>query len=245
VEYRKDPARTWEHLMEAWREPEAKIRRMREQTAGSEIPLAITECHFTLPGRNRCELLSTWAAGVADARILNVHERHGDRVKIATLADFCGTRWQVNAVMIPVPHGRAYLMPVARVMSLYRRHTGTQAVTVRAAPAGLDATASRAGDTLYLHVVNTERTAPVSTRIEAPGLELTGGRVFEIAADPELEVMEGTEERLAPQEKPLPASGLWTFPPASVSAVEIDVTLASSVFSPQRHDEHKEHEGIK
>jgi alpha-L-arabinofuranosidase len=222
VEYRKDPARTWEHLMEAWREPEAKIRRMRAQTAGSAVPLAITECHFTLPGRNRGEVLSTWAAGVADARILNVHERHGDRVKIATLADFCGTRWQVNAVMIPVPHGKAYLMPVARVMSLYRRHTGRQAVAVTGAPAGLDVTASRAGDTLYLHIVNTQRTAAVTMQLAVEGLTISGGRVFEIAADPEFEVLEGSEDILAPQEKPLPAGGLWTFPPASVSAVEIN-----------------------
>ena len=42
---------------------------------------------------------------VANARLLNVHERHGDKLKIATLADFCGTRWQVNAIMIPVPGG--------------------------------------------------------------------------------------------------------------------------------------------
>jgi alpha-L-arabinofuranosidase len=223
IEYRKDPARTWEHLMEAWREPEEKIRRVREQVAGTSIPLAITECHFTLPGRNRCEVLSTWAAGVANARILNVHERHGDRVKIATLADFCGTRWQVNAVMIPVPHGRAYLMPVARVMSLYRRHTGTQAVTVLVAPPELDVTASRSGDGFFLHVVNTHRTAPVPARIELSGLRCAGGRVFEIAADPELEVMEGCAEALEPRERLLPQDGQWTFPPASVSAVEVTI----------------------
>jgi hypothetical protein len=34
-------------------------------------------------------------------------------LKIATLADFCGTRWQVNAVMIPTPGGKSYMMPVA------------------------------------------------------------------------------------------------------------------------------------
>jgi len=130
IEYRKDPARTWEHLMNAAKVHDARIRQMREQTSGYDIPLALTECHFALPGRNRCEVLSTWAAGVANARLLNVHERHGDRLKIATLADFCGTRWQVNAIMIPTPGGKSFLMPVALVMALYRHHTGEQAVTV-------------------------------------------------------------------------------------------------------------------
>ena len=37
------------------------------------------------------------------ARLLNVHTRHGDVLKIATAADFCGNRWQVNAIMIPTP----------------------------------------------------------------------------------------------------------------------------------------------
>jgi alpha-N-arabinofuranosidase len=47
TEYCVDPARTWEHLMDAYREPEAKLLMMREQVAGSGVPLAITECHFT------------------------------------------------------------------------------------------------------------------------------------------------------------------------------------------------------
>ena len=53
----------------------------------------------------------TWAAGVSYARILNNHQRHGDLLKIATAADFCGTRWQNNAVMIPVPQGQPRLPP--------------------------------------------------------------------------------------------------------------------------------------
>jgi len=53
VEYRKDPARTWEILMAAWKPHDARIRRMREEVATSGTPLALTECHFALPGRNR------------------------------------------------------------------------------------------------------------------------------------------------------------------------------------------------
>lgn len=223
IDYRKDPAKTWEHLMNAYQEPKSKIEAMREQVVDYNMPLAITECHFTLPGRNRCEVLSTWAAGVADARILNVHERNGDIIKIATLADFCGTRWQVNAIMISTPRGRSYMMPVARVMSLYRRHTGTKALDVTATPDGLDVTASRTKDRIFLHVVNTNRTLPVATQLKVDGMKIKSGHVFEIAAEPEFEVMENCSEVLSPIQKSLPENKQWTFPPASVSAIELTV----------------------
>jgi len=226
IEYRKDPARTWEHLMNAAQVHDVRIRQMREQTAGYDTPLAMTECHFALPGRNRCEVLSTWAAGVANARLLNVHERHGDRLKIATLADFCGTRWQVNAIMIPTPGGKSYMMPVALVMALYRRHTGDRAVSVTKAPEALDVTASRSSDRLYLHVVNTHRDRSVSTRLSIEGMSIRSGKVFQLAADPEFEVIETQAREIVPVQKDLPPDGLWTFPAASVSAVELDAERA-------------------
>jgi alpha-N-arabinofuranosidase len=222
VEYRKDPARTWEHLMNAAQVHEARIRRMREQASGYDIPLAMTECHFALPGRNRCEVLSTWAAGVANARLLNVHERHGDRLKIATLADFCGTRWQVNAIMIPTPGGKSFMMPVALVMALYRHHTGEQAVRVTKAPEGLDVTASRRNDRLFLHVVNTSRDRSVTARLVVDGMTMRSGKVFQLAADPEFEIIQTQAREIVPVQKDLPPGALWTFPPASVSAVELD-----------------------
>lgn len=223
IEYRKDPARTWEALMDAAKIHEGRIQGIREELSDYDMPLALTECHFALPGRNRCEVLSTWAAGVANARLANVHERHGDRLKIATLADFCGTRWQVNAIMIPVPGGKAFMMPVARVMCLYRHHTGEAAVGVTRCPNNLDVTASRTGDRLYLHVVNTERTRSVDVELGVEATRVASGRVFTLAADPEFEVFEHQPEVLEPVEQALPASGRWTFPAASVSAVELDL----------------------
>ena len=223
IAYRKDPDRTWAALMNAWKVHDRRIRDVREQMEGYETPLAMTECHFALPGRNRCEVLSTWAAGVGYARMANVHERHGDRLKIATLADFCGTRWQVNAVMIPVPGGRSFMMPVAKIMCLYRHHTGEKAVAVTKSPDALDVTASRTGDRVYLHVVNTERTHSVEADPHVDGKKVKAGRVFTLAADPEFEVFEYREDVLQPIEQPLPASGKWAFPAASVSAVELDV----------------------
>jgi len=223
VEYRKDPDRTWDHFMRRYREPAGRIDHHREIAGDLGLPFALTEGHFILPGRNRCEALSTWAAGVANARILNVFERNGDLVKIATLADFCGTRWQNNAVMLPVPWGKAFLMPVAMVMSLYRHHTGTRYLEVPAAPDGLDVTASRDGDRVFLHVINTQRTRDVTASLAVDGRALRAGRVHWFDVDPEHEVFEYHDETIHPAEAPLPADGKWTFPAASVSAVELDL----------------------
>ncbi|MBM3496213.1 MAG: alpha-L-arabinofuranosidase [Armatimonadetes bacterium] len=225
--WRADPDRTWEHLMHAHRSLDAKLREMREQVSGRGVTLAMTEGHFALPGRNRCEVLSTWAAGVANARMLNVQARHGDLLKIATLADFCGTRWQVNAVMIPVPGGRPFLMPVARVMALFRHHVGDHAVEVVSTPDGLDVTASRTGDRLYLHVVNTRRLESVDAQLSVVGPAIARGRSFTLAADPECEIIEHQDGVLEPLEAPLPPTARWTFPPASVTALELDLEQPS------------------
>ena len=223
IEYRKDPARTWEYLMNAYKVHQTKINKMREQVSGTNIPLALTECHFSLPGRNRCEVLSTWAAGVSYARLMNVHERNGDILKIATLADFCGTRWQVNAIMIPVPGGRSFMMPVARIMCLYRHHTGEKGLTVSSSPPELDVTAGRTGNRVFLHVINTDRTASVKTQLAVEKMKIISGQVFELAADPMFEIMALTREELTEKEKPIPQDGAWSFPPASVSAIELEV----------------------
>ena len=211
--------------MNAAKVHEARIKHVREQVEGYPVPLAMTECHFALPGRNRCEVLSTWAAGVANARLLNVHERHGDKLKIATLADFCGTRWQVNAIMIPVPRGKAFMMPVALVMSLYRHHTGDKAVSIERAPGDLDVTAGRTADRIYLHVVNTRRDRSIKTQLAVKGMKIMSGRIFEMAGDPEYEVIQTQPDGVVPVEKSLPSNGRWTFPSASVSAVELDVQI--------------------
>jgi alpha-N-arabinofuranosidase len=226
TDYRKDPDLTWHHLMHAHTTLDRRLQRLREEVAGLDVKLAMTEGHFALPGRNRCEVLSTWAAGVADARVLNVQARNGDLLKIATLADFCGTRWQTNALMIPVPGGTPFLMPVARVMSLFRHHVGEQAVDAPEVPGGLDVTASRTAGRLFLHVVNTQRTRSVEADLRVEGAAIESGRVFTLSADPELEVFEHRPDVLEPVEAALPADARWTFPAASVTTVELDVTDA-------------------
>jgi alpha-L-arabinofuranosidase len=220
--YLRDPDATWHQLMEAWKLHDRKIREVRDSLDGREKPLAMTECHYAIPGRDRCDVMSTWATGVSYGRILNTHQRHGDVLKIATAADFCGTRWQVNAVMIPVPRGRAYLMPVARVMNLYRHHIGSHAVEVAACPDGLDVVASRSDNTQFLHVVNTSRTESAAVEMGLAGAAIGSATAYQIVDDPMVEVSElNSSEVMQIRELSLPADGKWSFPAASVTAVEV------------------------
>ena len=224
IEYRKDWAKTWKYFMNAYKQPEEKLLEMRKDVADLGIPLATTEGHFFLPGRNRNEALSTWAAGVANARIMNVYEKNGDVLKIATLADFCGTRWQNNAVMIPTPSGKSFMMPVAMVMSLYRKHTGQKALKISTTHNDLDITASRTGNRIFLHVVNINRTEPVTAQLEVDGMRIKSGKVYYIALDPAYEVFEYRPEVTSPKESMISDNYEWTFPAASVSAVELDLS---------------------
>jgi len=224
LRYREDPDRTWAQLMSAVNQHDKKITAVRQSLPNDDCKLAMTECHFSIPDRDRCDVLSSWAAGVSYARMLNLHQRHGDVLKIATAADFCGNRWQVNAIMIPTPpnRGRAYLMPVARVMSLYRHHVGEQFIEVTHTPDGLDITASRTGDKFYLHVVNTQRTRSIRSPIDITGRQVRGGKVSEIAVEPEHEITGFSPDSLNPAEKPWQDNAPWEFPAASVSVVELD-----------------------
>ncbi len=221
-EYRKSWATTWSALMKVPATLEKRLAEIRKEIAGYDVKLAMTEGHFAVHGRHRGDLLCSWAAGVTDARVLNVQIRNGDLLKIATLADFCGTRWSVNAIMIPVPYWRrpAYMMPVARVMSLYRRHIGRKWCEVTA-PKVLDVVASRTGKKVYVHVVNTSRTRPAKAKLGVDGLKVVSGRVWQIAEDPTREIWEGVPDLFAPTEHKLPGNATWTFPAASVSAVEL------------------------
>ena len=163
---------------------------------------------------------------MANARILNVHERNGDLLKIATLADFCGTRWQNNAIMIPVPERKSFMMPVAMVMSLYRRHSGKEGVEVTATPDGFDVAASRTGDRVFLHVVNTHRAQSVKSAFQIQGRRIAEGRVHWFDLDPEFEVFEYRPEHTFPREGRLDPRTAWIFPAASVSAVELTIEPA-------------------
>jgi hypothetical protein len=109
-------------------------------------------------------------------------------------------------------------------MQLYRRHSGSHAIKVTGAPNNLDVVASRRGNTVFLHIANTERMRSAKTTIQIAGHAIQGGRVFEISEDPMVELsFLNSADAMKTIEKPFAASGGWEFPPASVSAIEIDI----------------------
>jgi len=150
-------------------------------------------------------------------------------VKIATAADFEGNRWTVNAVLVPEPRGACFLMPVASVARLFKKHNGTQAVAVKAAPSSLDIAASRTAGKIYLHVANLEYRQTVEAAFAVAGMAITGGRVIEIAPeDLRQYVNQDQPDVFQPRttEFPSGAPPKWRFQAGSVAAVELDIAQA-------------------
>src|SRR5262249_19760349 len=142
-----------------------------------------TEGHLSLPPNNTSPLRTEWLTGVYHARAFNLYQRHGDRVKIATAADFNGTRWTTNALLLQVPAGVSYLLASGAVNQLFKKHNGKQGGAVKTGPSSLDVAASRSGNTIYLHVANMEYSKSASTTFAVEGMTITGGKVFAIAPE--------------------------------------------------------------
>lgn len=216
--YHADPDKTWLHLMNAYKSLHEHITQMR-QVAKSKR-LAMTEGHFALPGIYRNTVLSTWAAGVAYARCLNVIARHSDVLDIATMADFMGNMWQVNAIMLDTPlsrkHGTSYLQPVGRVMSLFGKHRGEYALDVTADNC-LDLTASATGDTVYLHIANTDMHS--SAELVLDGIAAKSVKMYGVAADPMKEISYLDPHCFDPAESDV--MGNPVLAPAAVCVLEI------------------------
>ncbi|MFB6249077.1 MAG: hypothetical protein ABEL97_10955 [Salinibacter sp.] len=159
---------------------------------------------------------------------MNIYQRNGDLVKMCTGADFCGTRWTVNAVRMPVPHwgDDSYLLPVATVMRLFKKYKGEQGLSMNAVPSDLDIAASRSGKEVYLHVVNLSYNSAVEADLTVSGQSVGDGQVHEIAPErPREYVNRERPDVFAPEETSLDASGTptWRFPPRSVSVVTLDL----------------------
>jgi hypothetical protein len=191
------------------------------------MPIAITEGHLSLPPHNSNPILTEWLTGVYHARAMNLYQRHGDRVKIATAADFNGNRWTTNAVIHQVPGGVSYLLPAGAVARLFKKHNGTHGVTVASAPRDLDVAASRGGDRIFLHVANMSYNRAVSAGFAVEGMVASGGRVLEIAPEnPRQEISPLNPKVFDPIERRLPIDNRWNFPPRSVSVVELECKTA-------------------
>lgn len=79
------------------------------------------------------------------------------------------------------------------------------------------------GPRIFLRIAITSMTRPVRVRIGLTGLRTNSGKAFEMAADPFDEIGETRPHLLAPVERILPPNPSWTFPPASVTATELEV----------------------
>lgn len=221
TEYRRDVDKTWHHLLNAYKSLERRVGEMRE-IAGDKR-LAMTEGHFIIPGRNRNEVLSSWGAGVAYARCLNVIMRNSDIIDIATMADFFGNVWQVNAIMIPAPirAGVPYLQPVGAVMSLFRHHQGEWATDISYS-GSVDATASVSGNTYFVHIANTDMNYPQEINLDVEDRKITSARVYYIAERADTEITPDNTDVFAVREMKIDGCRL-TLPAAAVAAIEIKV----------------------
>ena len=226
-DYQFAPERAWDELMEMVQaRVERKLLALEAalDSRNSKLPIAITEGHLSLQPHNSSPLLTEWLTGVYHARVMNLYHRHGARVRMCTAADFNGMRWTSNAVLHP--GSACFLLPVASVMRLFKRHNGRHGVAVKLTPSALDVAASRTDNKLFLHVANMDYSRPVSAAFAVQGMVVTGGKAFEIAPEkPRQEVGPRNPKIFTPQERALTAgSGTvrWNFPPRSVTAIELE-----------------------
>ena len=74
---------------------------------------------------------SIFQTGSYSARLMNLYERHADRVDVATLTDFFGTNWTVNSVIFGAPSiDTPYLLPAGNIAHLYRKSSGETMVAL-------------------------------------------------------------------------------------------------------------------
>ena len=176
--------------------------------------------------RDRTGLMASWAAGVMYGECFNSLQRHGDAVEIATLADFMGNRWNSNAVILPapawIPGVKPYLLPVGHIAKLYRHHIGKMAVRADSGNSSVDAVASRTGNKFFCHLVNKERASSQKVTLTVGGKKINSFKVWEIAADPELEMMELHINALDPVEHTI-EDGSYTLPAAAVAVIEAEL----------------------
>ena len=226
LRYQKEPERAWLELIEMTKRIEERVTELEDAVAAqsSKAGIAITEGHLSLSPHNANPILQEWLSAAYHARSLNIYQRHGARVKVATAADFQGNRWTVNAVMLQTPRGVTYMMPVASIARMFKKYNGKQGVAVKSSPSGLDIAASRGAGKIYLHVANLEYKRPVEATFSIPGMTVSGGRVHEIAPDDLREyVNQDQPDIFKPREAALPVGQAWRFPAGSVSVVELDV----------------------
>ena len=113
-------------------------------------------------------------------------------------------------------------MPTAKIMQLYKQHAGKHFVKATCNQPQLDITASRTANTIFLHVVNTNRTDALTANINIQSLNIKSARAWEISADPTYEILSAHNDLLLPQEKKITPGQPYSFTAASVTVIELD-----------------------
>jgi hypothetical protein len=223
--YQHDLAQAWSELLELAARVDARLTEAEQ--AAAPMPLAVTEGHLSLQPSNANPILTEWLSSAYHAKTMNIYERHGARVQIATGADFEGNRWTVNALLLRTPGKVSWLTPAGAVMKLFGRRRGNRAVSLRRIPTGLDVTASRDSGRVYLHVANPDFSSGIDASFAVQGGDIRAARVYDIAPqDPRAAAGPATPQLFEPVEhilNPSPDGWRWRFPARSASVVELDL----------------------
>ena len=226
LRYEKEPQSAWQEMIQMTARLETRLTEM-EQVVAAQSPkagIAITEGHLSLSPHNANPILFEWLSAVYHAKSLNLYQRHGARVKIATAADFNGTRWTNVSVMLETPRGISYLMPVASIARLFRKYNGTRGLETKSTPSSLDVAASRTDNKIYLHVANLEYGRSVEATFAVAGTAVKSGRVYQIAPQNLREYVNTDQPKVfEPREVALGADLKHSFPAGAVAAVELDL----------------------
>ena len=223
--YRLDYAATWAELDKLYagvRDKLAEARAVLAET-GSNARLAITEGHLSLQPHNKSEMLREWIAGLYHARIMVLFEQNADVIDIATLADFAGTTWTVNALMLGSPAEKPYLLPAGQIARLFRRHSGDRAIALEGIPAGIEIAGSRRDSALYLHVVNTDLSSDIYVDLRIIGGTTSAGRQTTIAPALNAAIDSTALDVFMPKQTNLTDLSRVLIPKASVSIIELSL----------------------
>jgi hypothetical protein len=84
--------------------------------------------------------------------------------------------------------------------------------------------ASRAGNRLFLHIVNTDRTHSQSVELRLASTTIDSATAYQLVDDPMVEISElNSSEVMQTKKESLSLDGKWSFPAAAVTAVEIEM----------------------
>lgn len=224
--YQNDTNQTWKELDAIYKTVEKKLLDARAvvSKANPKLKLAITEGHLSLQPHNKIELLREWLSGVYHARCMTLFERHSDIIDICTLADFAGTSWTVNALLTGSPRERPYLLPVGHVMRLFKTQSGTHGLKADSDSDSVVVSASRKGNTIYVHVTNTDITKDASIDIDLGGAKAKSTTCHRISPDKLNDAIDSTNlEVFAVKQSAVSGLTGIAIPKASVSAYVIEL----------------------